>query len=695
MAENSRKNTDDELKEHARGSSPSFNSNKNINITKNPKALMKKKLLTEGIKKAGAAYGVPEAATEKVLETETGQEALDAAASAPSITAGAEEAVKVVLKKELYPKILVGVCGPFLLIVIFFLLVFGKDSFGGMGMGGCFGDDCNDVYDELREEIGKEISNYQYKTEIDGILILSTLIGYNDSEKLDSEYEIEKNMSYMKKQVPKLASYQVMMTKDCDDDSSTMRKIASNDDFLLDTEENRKCVVGTESTTYSTSIEEGEYDDDNSGSVYYWNLIDEEFIFEYYNDYMPNKSSNTSANEEKINEIISEIYLYYESLKDSYENAELFSKYFTCDGDYWWPIGSMETTQVGDKIYARGEPAVTSISSPYGWRESFRSFHYGMDIGGAGRINYWNIIASKSGEVIQIKDGCTDAKKANGAPVNPGCGSGYGNHVRVQHDDGNITIYAHLAKGSVIVEVGDLVEQGQVVGKMGNSGHSYGAHLHFEVRKERYSKGVQPLDYVDPNNPRPAAASCGSDDLWVEWIKKIECSSCDTNPKMFDGENYIVYRTPEGSLDVAWGIRLVDEDGRDFKRYTPPDGGRIYEGMKIPKMEVYKIFDKITQGLKEGINNAKTNNNVVLNEHQDMAMLSFAYNHGNSNKQIAAYGPNGDVDALWNSMKNVTRNGQLGLKRRRAEEFELFTTGDYKYDYLPGEKVKYYDVHEW
>ena len=46
------------------------------------------------------------------------------------------------------------------------------------------------------------------------------------------------------------------------------------------------------------------------------------------------------------------------------------------------------------------------------------------------------------------------------------------------------TLYAHMKYGSVTVKVGDRVSRGQVIGYMGNTGYSFGAHLHFEVRNE-------------------------------------------------------------------------------------------------------------------------------------------------------------------------------------------------------------------
>ncbi len=58
--------------------------------------------------------------------------------------------------------------------------------------------------------------------------------------------------------------------------------------------------------------------------------------------------------------------------------------------------------------------------------------------------------------------------------------TGYGNHIRIDHGNGYLTLYGHL---SVLqVRVGQTVTRGSVIGQMGSTGHSTGTHLHFEIR---------------------------------------------------------------------------------------------------------------------------------------------------------------------------------------------------------------------
>ncbi len=69
----------------------------------------------------------------------------------------------------------------------------------------------------------------------------------------------------------------------------------------------------------------------------------------------------------------------------------------------------------------------------------------------------------------------------------------YGNVVIIRHSNGLETTYAHLSK--LLVKPDDYVQAGQLIGLGGNTGKSYGAHLHFEVRYKGYP--INPNDLVD------------------------------------------------------------------------------------------------------------------------------------------------------------------------------------------------------
>ncbi|NQV93263.1 M23 family metallopeptidase [Candidatus Kaiserbacteria bacterium] len=76
------------------------------------------------------------------------------------------------------------------------------------------------------------------------------------------------------------------------------------------------------------------------------------------------------------------------------------------------------------------------------------------------------IVASATGDIIVVRNG--------------GWNGGYGTYAVIRHGNGTQTLYAHMS--TTIVYSGQHVVQGQVIGYVGNTGRSTGAHLHFEVR---------------------------------------------------------------------------------------------------------------------------------------------------------------------------------------------------------------------
>lgn len=89
-------------------------------------------------------------------------------------------------------------------------------------------------------------------------------------------------------------------------------------------------------------------------------------------------------------------------------------------------------------------------------------------------------------DVVSVKSGTVEV-------ANWGYGGGYGNYVVVNHGDGVLTYYAHLS--NITVSVGQSVQQGQVIGQAGNTGYSFGAHLHFGLMIN--GSWVDPLKYLD------------------------------------------------------------------------------------------------------------------------------------------------------------------------------------------------------
>lgn len=128
-----------------------------------------------------------------------------------------------------------------------------------------------------------------------------------------------------------------------------------------------------------------------------------------------------------------------------------------------------------------GYPRISSLTSRFGYRSDPFSgeraeYHPGIDFKG------------RYGDAVK----CT----ANGRVVSAGWAGGYGNCVRVKHNNGFETVYGHLSR--ITVKVGEKVNVGDKVGQVGSTGRSTGAHLHYEVRQN--GRPVNPTKFLTLNN---------------------------------------------------------------------------------------------------------------------------------------------------------------------------------------------------
>lgn len=108
-----------------------------------------------------------------------------------------------------------------------------------------------------------------------------------------------------------------------------------------------------------------------------------------------------------------------------------------------------------------------------------------------------DVLAAAPGRVLRRRDGVADisVNEIGRAAVK---GSECGNAVVIEHVDGWETQYCHMARGSLRVEIGDRVEAGQPIGKVGLSGLTEYPHLHFILRNR--GKIVDPFAYEAPPN---------------------------------------------------------------------------------------------------------------------------------------------------------------------------------------------------
>ena len=119
------------------------------------------------------------------------------------------------------------------------------------------------------------------------------------------------------------------------------------------------------------------------------------------------------------------------------------------------------------------KPSNGRFSSGYGKRPSLGDFHTGVDFAGATGTNIW---ASDGGVVYHA-----------------GWKGNFGYCVYIDHQNGYVTRYAHCSK--LLVKKGDKVAQGDIIAKVGNTGRSYGSHVHFEILYN--GKTQNPLNYIN------------------------------------------------------------------------------------------------------------------------------------------------------------------------------------------------------
>lgn len=122
-------------------------------------------------------------------------------------------------------------------------------------------------------------------------------------------------------------------------------------------------------------------------------------------------------------------------------------------------------------------PASGRLTSRYGNRRNpfgrGTRFHKGIDIANS---HGTNIKAAGTGVITYS-----------------GTRSGYGRVIIIKHSSGYETLYAHNSKN--LVKVGEKVEKGQIIAKMGTTGRTTGCHLHFEVHKN--GKPINPLTMIN------------------------------------------------------------------------------------------------------------------------------------------------------------------------------------------------------
>ena len=151
----------------------------------------------------------------------------------------------------------------------------------------------------------------------------------------------------------------------------------------------------------------------------------------------------------------------------------------------------------------------------------FGNGHSGVDLGWQ-TTQTDGILAHSDGKVVFCQTGHKNNPGSSG-------NASYGNCVKLDHGNNYFTLYAHLS--DVTVKLGQQVKKGQIIGHMGNTGNSYGAHLHFEVRNGA-SHCINPAPYIAADlpglpttDPKPENPNTDKEEdvvTYAEWKKFMD-----------------------------------------------------------------------------------------------------------------------------------------------------------------------------
>ena len=166
------------------------------------------------------------------------------------------------------------------------------------------------------------------------------------------------------------------------------------------------------------------------------------------------------------NQILFPSHDLYSSWDSNIAHPYNFDEVFKCDSVI------LTLIQLNDNNFVL--PYRGNLTSLFGWRK-YRP-HYGTDID-----------LETGDEVVSAFDGMVRLAKYY---------QGYGNCVIIRHNNGLETVYAHLSR--ILVESGQKLDAGTIIGLGGNTGHSYGSHLHFEIRY--LGQALDTQDFIDFEN---------------------------------------------------------------------------------------------------------------------------------------------------------------------------------------------------
>lgn len=222
-----------------------------------------------------------------------------------------------------------------------------------------------------------------------------------------------------------------------------------------------------------------------------------------------------------------------------------------------------------------------------------KGYHDGIDLVNQGyTLGY--VVAHSSGIVVSCRRDYKTQDKT---------GDSYGNYVKIKHDDGYYTLYAHLAYNTVTVKTSDRVSRGQVIGYMGATGRATAGHLHWEVRNKNDVR-IDPRPYLDKDLPSNAIDYTGIITYQAytnKWLPEVR--KCDNTNEGYAGiynepitafrckSQYgeIIYEAHE--LNGKWlgAVNSKDYSNGSYNSYAGILGKKI-DGIRIKSTKGYADY---------------------------------------------------------------------------------------------------------
>ena len=197
----------------------------------------------------------------------------------------------------------------------------------------------------------------------------------------------------------------------------------------------------------------------------------------------------------------------------------------------------------------------------------FGNGHSGVDLGWQ-TTQTDGIIAHSAGTVTFCQTGYGNNQGSTG-------NASYGNCVKLKHANGYSTLYAHLS--SVSVYYGQKVEKGQQIGRMGNTGNSYGTHLHFEVRNTS-DTCINPAPYINADLPGlPTEPTKPIVETPVDY--KVQITASDLNLRTGPGTNY----SSKGAISPGYYTIVAEADGTGASKWGKISGNAGWVSLDYAK----------------------------------------------------------------------------------------------------------------